>query len=315
MILLIFFAFATFFASTIMHINFAEFSLPFHKACLALLNTENHASEYQTVMCASPKSYLPHIDQLQHSGLGFMLSSAGAHLLFFDWLFGKLNQKNLKLSPLIFCFLLILALMTNFNVVHVRAFLSFWITRMVAKLNLGWTRTQVVTTAGLTSLPFCFTQSSGQGSLLGLLLSWTAAESMALGFGQYTGLELSWSGHRLIRRLLDSLWLQIRLYILLIPSLLTIAHSVPHPISILLVTITFPFLSHLLFIASFSVLIWQPTEMVGNFIWDKFGLVVSSLSNIMPSSFEPCSIPTGVLTAYLVILTAIGWPPRELNNA
>jgi hypothetical protein len=270
--------------------KYADFSMPFHQACLTLAPQAVHHASYSAVICGESSRNVTMHSELESSGLLFFLASAGTHLLCVEWLIVRTKHPQRLPWACMAASLVVFTLLSGFNATAVRALASLAFSRLQMLLNLSWTRSQILTAAGSCALWFC----NSRGSLLGLALSWTAALAFGLSVRRQQ-----------IPVLLRHTWNQLRLYVLLIPPLLPI--SVPSPATILVVAVFFPWLAISLFLISLGSFFLPSTTLLAEPLWCLVDQLALFLARLIPSGLQPCAIPLWTIVLYVALLTACAW--------
>lgn len=269
----------------------ANISMPFHQACMHLAPQGRYQDAYQAIVCGAPLPESLFRGQLEHTGLYFLIASTATHLLFVEsWLRWCLEKRRWAWAP-VFGAAFLLTLVSSCSAPSLRACTGLILGRMVSWLKLGWSRTQVITAAGLTAAVFC----PSRASMLGLILSWAAS----LAVGGLSGPPNS------SRHWWQSLGGQVRIYAFLVPPLLPIA--VPHPFSILAAFVCFPTVATFLFSLSLIAVAIPGTSRFIDWQWDAFQLLIAKLAALMPPGLQPLPVPVALLFIYLALLTACAW--------
>lgn len=291
LIFIVFFNFIFVITKICMHENAAEILMPIHSACLAHLTGTEHRELYQAMVCGSKVHNLSISEPLKALGLYTILSSSGSHLLFFEhcirsiiWRIEENSQRNYRIFfwPMAILF----ATINLFNAIVVRATLLLLLRDCNRALKLNWTETQLITTAGLCSMPFC----RGPTQVSGLLVGWSASLALAA-FGRKRGVG------RLNR--------QLRLYLLLVPVL--IPFSVPHPLAIIAQLLLVPAVGIALMGASLTLVVTPRAGPIVDAAVTVAKKALLLISANFPEGLTPLHLPLGVLAAYVGALTLWTW--------
>lgn len=291
----------------------AHLYLPVHKACLAMAPVSIYRPEYQAVICGGPANAVTAKTSLTRSGLWFAICSVGSHFLILEWIIHCIPRATAKrnnhfhwlISTVFYLTLFGLTLLSGFTAPAVRASVRMGLTALNSRLHLNWTPTQIISSASVLALYFCTTSAS----LNGLYFGWIAALALHVGHVRSSQAATNHPPH-FQNRVFSPLWVQIRLYLLLLPALLPF--SVPNPWTILTAYFFFPALSVLLFIISlgafismsFGSTIARYCLNISDSVWQLFNWLAQSLAEITPSGLQPLSVPLLVSFAYLLTLTA-----------
>lgn len=259
--------------------------MPIHQACNTRLTGYVHSPEYQDIFCGTkiaPSALnLGSLEPLIHV-------SEGANLVFLELLLLRINRLagRSRLGGLIIASMLLL-----FTAAHscspstVRVTLSILLRLGIDRWQLRWTQSQRLTTAGVASLLFC--RSTMQ--VPGLLTGWIA--SLAL---QIESSKEERHSHRL--------FMQVRLYLLLLPALMSI--TIPHPLSIVGFFLFYPGIGIGLFLCALIVFICPAFASTMDTVLDFAWRVFQELSSLFPPPWHGIPVPLTFLVLYLFALIA-----------
>lgn len=302
LVFLIFFNFITIALTQLLPLKAAEIAAPFHQACVHFSPTSSQSENYLALVCGESPAHSAFKSRLASAGLLHLVIASGSHLLFLEaFLRATLSRQHRIIRALSWPLLLGFTLINRLEPRVLRAFLTLAFQRFADHHQLRWSRAQVITAAGISTLTFC--QSDRQ--FTGLLMSWIASLAILLatcGFkrsARFTDSETAWL------RWSRQLWLQSHLYVLMAPCLILL--RLPNPMSILFNLLLGPPLGAILFPASLLAFLLPPLVGVVDLIWRMFESTLALLAFFLPAPFEAIDVPTGALVSYLLILTACAW--------